>query len=312
MKRGFALLNIILVLLVLASCASNPYSKTNRVYKKQAKAYAKQLSTFPLPEKSDGSALYYGEYRVGTTNFNLRKPNYVVLHHTAQDSVQQTLKTFTIPRTQVSSHYVIGRDGEVYHMLNDYFRGWHGGIGKWGNNSDLNSSSIGIELDNNGFEEFSLIQIYSLLEVLENLKEDYNIPAENFIGHSDIAPGRKVDPNATFPWKRLAEEGFGLWYDEEEVKNLKTEAEFFEPNPLVIAQNSILTQRIPFLDKILFPEVIPATFDVEMALRIIGFDTSNMDAALQSFKLHFIQEDIQSPLKGDELKILYNLYQKYL
>ena len=312
MRRGFALLNIFLVLLVLASCASNPYSKTNRAYKKQAKVYAKQLSKFPLPEKSDGSALYYGEYRVGTTNFNLRKPNYVVLHHTAQDSVQQTLKTFTLPRTQVSSHYVIGDNGDVYHMLNDYFRGWHGGVGKWGNNADLNSSSIGIELDNNGFEEFSEAQIQSLLAVLKNLKEDYNIPAENFIGHSDIAPGRKVDPNVNFPWKRLAEEGFGLWYDEEEVKKLKTEAEFFPPNPLAITSNPILTQRIPFLDKILYPEVISATFDVKMALKIIGFDTSKMDAAIQSFKLHFIQEDIQSPLKEDELKILYNLYQKYL
>lgn len=312
MRRGFALLNMVLLLLVLASCASNPYSKTNRVYKKQAKAYTKQLSKFPLPEKSDGSALDYGEYRVGTTNFNLRKPNYVVIHHTAQDSIQQTLKTFTLSRTQVSSHYVIGREGEVYHMLNDYFRGWHAGVGKWGNNSDLNSSSIGIELDNNGSEEFSEAQIRSLLAVLESLKEDYKIPAENFVGHSDIAPGRKVDPNATFPWERLAEEGYGLWYNEAEVKTLKTEAEFFRPNPLAIGRNSILTQRISFLDKILFPEVIPATFDVEMALRIIGFDTSNMDVALQSFKLHFIQEDIQSPLNEDDLKILYNLYQKYL
>lgn len=312
MRRGFTLLNTFLVLLVLASCTSNPYSKTNRVYKKQAKVYTKQLSKFPLPEKSDGSALDYGEYRAGTTNFNLRQPNYVVIHHTAQDSVQQTLKTFTLTRTQVSSHYVIGRDGDVYHMLNDYFRGWHGGVGKWGNNSDLNSSSIGIELDNNGFEEFSEVQIQSLLAVLNKLKEDYKIPAENFIGHSDIAPGRKVDPNATFPWKSLAEEGYGLWYDEEEVKNLKTQAEFFKPNPLAIANNSIFTQRIPVLDKILFPEVIPATFDLEMALSIIGFDTSNMDAALQSFKLHFIQEDIESPLNGNDLKTLYNLYQKYL
>ena len=312
MKRGFALLNIFLVLLVLASCASNPYSKTNRIYKKQAKVYAKQLKKFPLPEKSDGSALYYGEYRVGTTNFNLRKPNYVVIHHTAQDSVEQTLKTFTLSRTQVSSHYVIGRDGDVYHMLNDYFRGWHGGVGKWGNNSDLNSSSIGIELDNNGFEEFSLIQIHNLLKVLENLKVDYKIPAENFIGHSDIAPGRKVDPNVNFPWKRLAEEGYGLWYDEEEVENLKTEAEFFKPNPLAITSNSKLIQRIPFMDKILLTAVITATFDVESAFRIIGLDTSNMAKALQSFQLLFIQEEINCPITKADLTKLYNLYQKSL
>ncbi|MGY5851923.1 hypothetical protein ACW6NC_16040, partial [Salegentibacter sp. F14] len=69
MRRGFALFNIVLVLMVLFSCASNPYSKTNRIYKKQAKAYAKQLRKFPLPEKSNRTALDYGQYRVGTTNF---------------------------------------------------------------------------------------------------------------------------------------------------------------------------------------------------------------------------------------------------
>ena len=297
---------------IITSCSSNPYAKTNRVYKKQVKNYSKQLQQFPTRENQNESALNYGEYWVGTTNFNMRKPNYVVIHHTAQDSVGQTLNTFTLPRTQVSSHYVIAKNGEIYHMLNDYLRAWHGGIGKWGNNTDLNSSSLGIEIDNNGKEEFTELQIISLVKLLSEIKEKYKIPAENFIGHSDIAPSRKVDPNANFPWKRLAEEGFGLWYDEAEVKNLKLEAEFFEPNPLAIHLNSRLNTRIPFIDKLVFPEVIPADFNVENALKIIGFDTSDLEAAKSAFKLHFIQEDLDEPFGIHDLKVLYQLHKKYL
>ena len=312
MRGVYLFLIIILSGSLVISCSSNPYSKTNKVYKKQAKAYSKQLQQLPTQESQNESALNYGEYWAGTTNFNLRKPNYVVIHHTAQDSVQQTLKTFTLPRTQVSSHYVIAKNGEIYHMLNDFYRAWHGGIGKWGNNTDLNSSSLGIEIDNNGEEEFTHLQIISLVELLSEIKEKYKIPAENFIGHSDIAPSRKVDPNANFPWKRLAEEGFGLWYDEAQVNNLNLEAEFFKPNPLAIGLNGGLDTQIPFIDKLVFPEVIPADFNVENALKIIGYNTSDIEAAKSAFKLHFIQKDLDQPFGKHDLKVLYQLHKKYL
>src|SRR5680860_175168 len=214
MKNFFRDFSLFLVISVLFSCASNPYAPTNRMYKRQAKVLTKQLRQFPPEQTGIATTLPYGGDWVGTTNFKLRKPNFVVIHHTAQESVDQTLKTFTLPRTQVSAHYVIGKNGTIYNMLNDYYRAWHGGVGKWGNNTDLNSSSIGIELDNNGKEEFSKLQIESLLKLLKVLKEKYTIPDANFIGHSDIAPSRKVDPNPNFPWKILAEEGYGLWYDE--------------------------------------------------------------------------------------------------
>jgi N-acetylmuramoyl-L-alanine amidase len=128
---------------LLYSCATNPYAASNRSYKKQAKVYAKQLRQYPLKDSISNSAFW-----VGTTNFSLRRPNFVIIHHTAQNSCEQTLKTFTLKRTQVSAHYVICKDGTVYHMLHDYFRAWHGGVSKWGNTTDINSSSIGIELDN--------------------------------------------------------------------------------------------------------------------------------------------------------------------
>ena len=312
MKSFYLLFIGLLMPGIFGSCSTNPYAKTNRIYKKQVKNYSKELQQFPTRENQNESALNYGDYWVGTTNFNMRKPNYVVLHHTAQDSVKQTLNTFTLPRTKVSSHYVVAKNGKIYHMLNDYLRAWHGGIGQWGNNTDLNSSSLGIEIDNNGKEKFTDLQITSLLKLLDEIKEKYNIPAENFIGHSDIAPSRKVDPNAYFPWKRLADAGFGLWYDEAEVENLQLEAEFFKPNPLVINLNTRLTTRIPFIDKLVFPKIISADFNIENALKIIGYNTSNLEAAKSAFKLHFIQEDLNQPFNAYDIKVLYLLYKKYL
>ncbi|MDB5235097.1 MAG: N-acetylmuramoyl-L-alanine amidase [Hymenobacter sp.] len=307
----------------LAGCAAqkNPYTATNKSYKAQVKAYAKALRATPAPTPGADSLLM-GKYWVGTTNFNLRKPNYVVIHHTAQDSTAQTLKTFTLPRTQVSAHYVIGRDGRVYHMLNDYLRAWHGGVARWGNTTDINSSSIGIELDNNGTESFTEPQISSLLQVLAGLKKTYGIPASNFIGHSDIAPSRKNDPSAFFPWKRLADKGFGLWYDAGPL-----------PSPFVPDSAAALASRVlippPPVTEATPPSLAspdssavdaqlarlngPVTlFSPREALRIIGYDTRDMPAAIRAFKLHFIQKDVSAPLSDTDNRILYNLYKKCL
>ncbi|MDT0690435.1 N-acetylmuramoyl-L-alanine amidase [Salegentibacter sp. F188] len=299
------------VLLLLNSCATNPYSKTNRVYKKQTKTFAKELQISPEEEIAKNPDIKYGEHWVGTTNFNLRRPNYVILHHTAQDSVEQTLNTFITPERQVSAHYVIGHNGEVYHMLNDYYRAWHGGIGSWGTTTDLNSASIGIELDNDGFEEFSDAQIESLIEVLKMLREKYKIPAKNVIGHSDIAPSRKVDPSVFFPWKKLAEEGFGIWYNEEVIDNLQLESQFFNyDKQLLIMKLNPLGRKLTFLDRLLFPNIIPSDFNYKDALKIIGYDTSNLSSAIQAFELHFIQKDVNGILSDYDLKILYDVYRK--
>ncbi len=251
------------------SCSKNPYSSTNKIYKKQVKSLAKEIATYPIKDSAMNSP-----YFVGTTNFNLRKPNFVVIHHTAQNSCEQTLKTFTTAKSQVSAHYVICKDGIVHHMLNDYLRAWHGGISKWGNNTDINSSSIGIELDNNGSEEFPDLQIQSLMNLLAVLKKTHSVPAANFIGHSDIAPGRKVDPSRFFPWQKLSVKGFGLWYDTTAVK-------------------------------------LPENFDTIQALRLIGYDVKNVNAAILSFKIHYVPEDSTKVLTISDKKILYALSKKY-
>ncbi|MBS7565852.1 N-acetylmuramoyl-L-alanine amidase [Mucilaginibacter sp. Bleaf8] len=270
---------LLLLTILFASCkAKKPGIVTavdnKKVYKSQIDSFldiAKQMQPVVL---ADSLGAPIPSDFVGTVNFNLRKPNYVILHHTAQDSLAQTIRTFSLVRTQVSAHYVVGRDGKVVHMLNDYLRSWHAGVSKWGNVTDMNSCSIGIEIDNNGIEPFSDAQMKSLLTLLSYLKNTYNIPAANFIGHSDIAPGRKTDPSARFPWKTLADRGFGYWSDD------------------------IL-------------ELAPENFDYATALRLMGYDTHNLSAAIKAFKLHFIQTDVSPQLSQLDLNVLYNVYKKY-
>ena len=288
--------------LTVIACSTNPYKESEKVYDtklntfKEAisikepeplpivsktiigidSVYTKQLYTFKdTISKMSSKDLENGiktEW-IGTVNFNLRKPNFIIIHHTAQDSIQQTIKTFTLARTQVSAHYIIADNGNVVQMLNDYLRAWHAGRGSWGRDTDINSSSIGIELDNNGSEPFSEAQITSLMALLSKLKKQYDIPAQNIIGHSDIAPTRKTDPSALFPWKTLAENGFGLWADD---------------------------SGLP----------APANFDPILGLRIIGYDTKNLSAAIKAFKLHYIQTDTTATLDEKTVNTIYAIYKK--
>ncbi|MEO6584108.1 MAG: N-acetylmuramoyl-L-alanine amidase, partial [Ferruginibacter sp.] len=180
MKKATAV--VILFFVLINGCAPKPYATTNKIYRTKAKAFARQLQAIPV-DSIRADSLKLPGYWAGTTNFSMRKPNFVILHHTAQKSCDETLKTFTLERTQVSAHYVICKDGTLYHMLNDYLRAWHAGAAKWGNNTDINSSSVGIEIDNNGFDIFSEAQINTLLGLLATLKKKHAIPAANFIGH---------------------------------------------------------------------------------------------------------------------------------
>jgi len=260
----------ILITIALISCSHDPYKASNKVYRKEIK----KLSDTIRAQPANYFITQQNEW-MGTVNFDLRRPNFVIIHHTAQNGCPETLHTFTIKQSQVSAHYVICKDGTVHHMLNDYLRAWQAGISKWGNNSDINSSSIGIELDNDGYEYFTEPQINSLLILLDTLKIKYKIPQENFIGHGDIAPGRKVDPNWRFPWKLLADHGFGDWYGD--------------------------TSCI----------MVPMGFNNLQALRIIGFNLKDTIAAVTSFRRHWLQDSTYKPFDSASQKILYDLSIRY-
>jgi N-acetylmuramoyl-L-alanine amidase len=206
-------------------------------------------------------------------NFSERKPNFVILHHTSDDTVDQALRSLSDPLRQVSAHYLIGRDGRIIQLVDERARAWHAGESKWGADTDLNSASLGIELDNNGREAFPDAQIGSLLRLLADIKERYRIPAANFLGHADIAPGRKVDPSRYFPWKTLADHGFGLWCD----------SPWAQP---------------------------PLPIDEALELRALGYDTENPAAAMRAFKLHFLPDDAFPGLDENGRALLYCLYRK--
>lgn len=208
---------------------------------------------------------------VPSPNHEARRPILIVLHATEQRSVQESLDTLRTANSggPVSAHYLIGRDGHIYQLVADDQRAWHAGPGYWGTISDVNSASIGIELDNESRTPFPPAQIDSLLRLLGDLTERLHIPRTQIIAHADFAPTRKVDPGSLFPWQQLAAAGFGLWPGD--------------------------TRSDP-----------PAGFDPWLALRLIGYPLDDRAATLRAFHRHFRGTETDT-LDAEDLRILYAL-----
>jgi N-acetylmuramoyl-L-alanine amidase len=210
---------------------------------------------------------------VPSPNHNAREAILVVIHATTQDSVGESLETLRTANSggPVSAHYLIGRDGALYQLVAEDLRAWHAGPGAWGTISDVNSASIGIELDNNGTDPYPSEQIDSLLRLLADICKRNGIPREQVIGHSDMAPTRKTDPGAQFPWARLAQEGFGRW------------------------------PRAPLADP-------PAGFDPAVALRLLGYSSDDHAAVIRAFHLHYRGIDSEAAVLDEEdARILHAL-----
>ena len=217
-------------------------------------------------------------------NHGVRNPTVIVLHYTVEDTLEGSRDILSDAERKhpVSAHYLLGRDGRLLQLVPDHLAAWHAGAGRWGTIDDLNQASIGIEIVNTGSEPFPEVQIDALIALLRDLTQRHGIAPTQVIGHADLAPGRKIDPGRFFPWKRLADAGFGLW----------PKGELVDPRP---------------------------GFDPWMALRVIGYPTDNPRAALHSFRLHFRgmddgdrgtnADDAQTlpTLAPEDLRILYAL-----
>lgn len=140
-------------------------------------------------------------------NFGPRRdgllPTLVVLHYTAMQTCEAALERLCDPSAEVSAHYLVHRDGTVLQLVDEGARAWHAGVGAWAGMDDINSRSIGIELDNDGRSPFPERQMAALEELLRMILARWAIPPEGVIGHSDMAPGRKADPGRYFDWPRL-------------------------------------------------------------------------------------------------------------
>lgn len=191
---------------------------------------------------------------VPSPNADERRPSLVVIHYTSNDDAAHSLNTLTSPERRVSAHYLISREGALYQMVPESRRAWHAGQAYWAGITDVNSASIGIELDNNGTEPYDEAQLATLQALLQDLRVRYRIPAANFVGHSDVAPGRKIDPGAYFPWQQLAASGFGLW--------CTSAAETTEPVPI----------------------------SMPVMLTLLGYDPRLPDASREAFRLHYLSD----------------------
>jgi len=204
-------------------------------------------------------------------NHDVRSAQLIVLHQTEMSSASAALLTLQTRNAggRVSAHYLIGDDGRLYQLVDESQRAWHAGASRWAGLADLNSSSIGIELDNDGQSEFSSAQIDTLLRLLADLTTRLGIAPHLVVAHGDIAPARKRDPGVLFPWGRLADAGFGLW-----------------PRATLAAP--------------------PPGFDRWAALRLIGYDLRDPAAALRAFHRHFRASESPAWEAGDA-EILHDL-----
>ncbi|WP_241524037.1 N-acetylmuramoyl-L-alanine amidase [Oceaniglobus indicus] len=148
-------------------------------------------------------------------NFGARRgglvPDLVVLHYTAMATMEAALARLCDPAFEVSAHYLIGANGDTVQMVREDDRAWHAGAGAWRGRGDVNSRSIGIELDNDGRSPFPERQMVALERLLGDIMARRAIAPAGLIGHSDMAPGRKIDPGARFDWRRLALQGLAIW-----------------------------------------------------------------------------------------------------
>ena len=182
---------------------------------------------------------------------------FIVLHYTVSDN-ERSIKLLTT--TGVSSHYLIlnNDDNKIYNLVPESERAWHAGSGGFGGRNILNDTSIGIEIVNKGiqpqylralkdseldyhpyehFVEFDELQVKKVAQLVQDIAKRYEISPKNIIGHSDLAPARKIDPGAKFPWQRLYKEyGIGAWYDDTDKRYFTEEVQLATPTIAEIKQ----------------------------------------------------------------------------
>lgn len=159
-------------------------------------------------------------------NFNERGdgvvPGMLVLHYTGMKTADEAVARLCDAEAEVSAHYVVSENGNTLQLVDENKRAWHAGVAHWGGTDDVNSHSIGVEIVNPGHEfplpgalgklqPFPEMQISQVSALCKIIIDRWGIRADKVLAHSDIAPGRKVDPGHLFPWEALAREGVGLW-----------------------------------------------------------------------------------------------------
>jgi len=214
-----------------------------------------------------------------------RAVDMLVLHYTGMPSAEAALERLCDPAARGSAHYLIEEDGSTWCLVPEEARAWHAGVSCWAGERDINGFSIGIELVNPGHEfgyrDFPAVQIMSLVGLARSVLARHPIPPYRVLGHSDVAPQRKIDPGERFPWRWLAQEGIGLWPSEIRSADL---------------DDGVLLGRLVANGRVR---------DLQMALHAFGYDiepTGRFDehtrAVVVAFQRHFQQHVIGTHAEG--------------
>tara|TARA_B100000678_G_C18147843_1_gene477608 strand:+ start:405 stop:1133 length:729 start_codon:yes stop_codon:yes gene_type:complete len=201
----------------------------------------------------------------------------VVLHYTEMEGADAAIERLTDPEAKVSAHYIISEAGEVTRLVPEEKRAWHAGVSYWRGESDVNGISIGIELDHPGhrfgYREFSEAQFAALVPLLHAIVQRHDIPRANVVGHSDVAPQRKIDPGELFPWARLADLGLCL------------------PRPTKLELGDPFDNDGAFY----------------LALERFGYDISDGHKVVEAFQRRWRPEQIDGEIDGEIRAILFQL-----
>lgn len=201
----------------------------------------------------------------------------VVIHYTEMKPVETALARMCDPAAQVSAHYCITEEGEVIRLVAEEKRAWHAGQSYWRGLRDVNSASIGIELDHPGhalgYRPFAEAQIDALVPLLQRIVQTHDIPRANVVGHSDVAPARKIDPGELFPWARLAQYRLCL------------------PRPARLVRGDVFANDAAFY----------------LALERFGYDITDGFKAVEAFQRRWRPELIDGLICGELRAILFQL-----
>jgi N-acetylmuramoyl-L-alanine amidase len=148
-------------------------------------------------------------------------PDMVVLHYTGMESAAAACAWLCNPASGVSCHYLVDEKGVITQMVGEEMRAWHAGVSSWNGDADTNSRSIGIEIHNPGhglgYADFPDAQIEAVIALCRDIVARHDIHSRHILAHSDVAPGRKIDPGEKFDWARLNRHGIGHWVEPAEV-----------------------------------------------------------------------------------------------
>lgn len=204
----------------------------------------------------------FGERRGGAA------PSILLLHYTGVATAAKAIEWLATPASEVSCHYVIDEAGLVTQMVAEEKRAWHAGLGAWAGDTDINSSSIGIEIHNvgheNGYPGFPVRQIEAVIALARDIVARHRIVPARVLAHSDVAPARKKDPGEKFPWDMLAKAGIGHW-----VPAVPLDAS--DPGLAIGAQGAQVAEVQSMLKDYGYPIEASGVFDVAMEFVVIAF-----------------------------------------